>query len=682
MPNKFPEENMYLDIIIEKLNDYLIELDKKVKLYENEFKESKKYLYENRGDMDAMEVFSNEKSISQIVSSGEFISKQKTKIESLINTPYFARIDFRYDDEDEIEKIYIGRNAFIDKFGDMLIYDWRAPVSSMYYDFELGNASYDAPLGKVEGEITLKRQFKITKSKMDYVLESALSIGDEVLQRELSNTSDQRMKNIVATIQKEQNRIIRNEKTDTLIIQGVAGSGKTSIALHRVAYFLFKYREYLSAENVVVISPNKVFADYISNVIPELGEEPIIQLDLEDIETNHLDKQMDFEKYSEQVSELLDAPDENKTERIRFKSSLEFVSLINNYISYIDSNYFNATDYVYNDICIDIEFIKNRYEAYKKRATFSRVDKIADDIIEKIKIEKISEKIPGKGEIRKKLLSMFKYNNTLDLYKDFFKYINKEELFNFNNNKLENCDVFPYIYLKIFVEGIEGIDTIKHVVIDEMQDYTPVQYMVIKALYKCKKTILGDFGQCVNPYNANSLSLLSDIFENSEVVKLNKSYRSTYEIIKFSEQILKQDIEPIERHGELPSIIKCNSLEEELKQIEDTIDNFNKFDYSTMGIICKTKSQAKQIYDKLKDKYEVNLLDIDSLEFKEGIIISTIHMSKGLEFDEIVIPMVDVNNYESDYDRNLLYIACTRAMHKLTLTYHNKITDILSNINI
>ena len=682
MPNKFPEEKMYLDIIIEKLNDYLIELDKKVKLYEDEFKESKKYLYENRGDMDAMEIFSNEKSISQIVSSGEFISKQKTKIESLISTPYFARIDFRYDDEDEIEKIYIGRNAFIDKFGDMLIYDWRAPVSSMYYDFELGNASYDAPLGKVEGEITLKRQFKITKSKMDYVLESALSIGDEVLQRELSNTSDQRMKNIVATIQKEQNRIIRNEKTDTLIIQGVAGSGKTSIALHRVAYFLYKYREYLSAENVVVISPNKVFADYISNVLPELGEEPIIQLDLEDIATNHLDKQMDFEKYSEQVSELLDAPDENKTERIRFKSSLEFVSLINNYISYIDSNYFNATDYVYNDICIDKEFIRNRYEAYKKRAIFSRVDKIADDIIEKIKIEKISEKIPGKGEIRKKLLSMFKYNNTLDLYKDFFKYINKEELFNFNNNKLENCDVFPYIYLKIFVEGIEGIDTIKHVVIDEMQDYTPVQYMVIKSLYKCKKTILGDFGQCVNPYNANSLSLLSDIFENSEVVKLNKSYRSTYEIIKFSEQILKQDIEPIERHGELPSIIKCNSLEEELKQIEDTIDNFNKFDYSTMGIICKTKSQAKQIYDKLKNKYEVNLLDIDSLEFKEGVIISTIHMSKGLEFDEIVIPMVDVNNYESDYDRNLLYIACTRAMHKLTLTYHNEITDILSNINI
>lgn len=420
MSIKFPEENIHLNITIEKLNNYLKELDNKVKLYEAEFKESKKYLYENRRDMDTMEIFSNEKSISQIVNSGDLILKQKIKIESLIDTPYFARIDFKYDGEDEVEKVYIGRSAFIDSFGDMLIYDWRAPISSMYYDFELGYASYDAPLGKVEGDITLKRQFKITKSKMDYVIESALSIGDEILQRELSNTSDQRMKNIVSTIQKEQNKIIRNEKTDILVIQGVAGSGKTSIALHRVAYFLYKYREYLSAENVVVISPNKVFSDYISNVLPELGEEPIIQLDFEDIAKEQLDKSLDFERFAEQVSELLDNPDKDKIERISFKSSLEFVLLLDEYISYIDTNYFNAVDYIYNDICINKEFIRSRYNAYKKRPIFERFDKIADDIIEKIKSEKISEKIPSKGEIRKKLISMFKYNNTLGLYKEFF----------------------------------------------------------------------------------------------------------------------------------------------------------------------------------------------------------------------------------------------------------------------
>ena len=451
MLNKFPEEKIHLEEIIKNLNIYLNELDKKVKLYEEEFKESKKYLYENRGDMDSMEIFSNEKSISQIVNAGEFISKQKTKIESLIDTPYFARIDFKYYEDDEIEKIYIGRNSFIDDFGDMLIYDWRAPVSSMYYDYELGNAHYNAPVGKIEGQITLKRQFKIIKSYLEYVLESNLSIGDEILQRELSNTSDQRMKNIVATIQKEQNKIIRNEKADTLIIQGVAGSGKTSIALHRVAYFLYKYREYLSAENVVIISPNKVFADYISNVLPELGEEPIIQLDIEDIARVQLDKKLEFETFSKQVSELLEKEDKNKVERINFKASLAFVLLLDKYIKYINVNYFEANNFVYGDIFIEKEFIVDRYNSYNKRPIFERLDKIVDDIIEKVKIEKISEKVPSKGEIRKKIVPMFKYNNTLDLYKDFFKYINKEELFIFNDiNKLENSDVFPYIFKNIY----------------------------------------------------------------------------------------------------------------------------------------------------------------------------------------------------------------------------------------
>lgn len=312
MLSKFPEEKINLDATIDKLNEHLQELDEKVKFYEEEFKESKKYLSSNISDMDAMEIFSNEKSISQIVNSGDLISKRKAKIEMLIDSPYFARIDFMYCGEDDVEKIYIGRSAFMDNLGDMIIYDWRAPISGMYYDFELGNASYDAPIGKIEGNITLKRQFKISKGNIEYVLESDISIGDEILQRELSNTSDQKMKNIVSTIQKEQNRIIRNEKNNTLIIQGVAGSGKTSIALHRVAYFLYKYRENLSAENIAIISPNKVFSDYISNVLPELGEEPIIQLDLEDIATEELDNKLDFEKFIEQVNELLEIDDKDK----------------------------------------------------------------------------------------------------------------------------------------------------------------------------------------------------------------------------------------------------------------------------------------------------------------------------------------------------------------------------------
>lgn len=678
MLSKFPEEKIHLDATIDKLNEHLQELDEKVKFYEKEFKESKKYLSSNRSDMDSMEIFSNEKSINQIVNSGDFISERKAKIEKLIDNPYFARIDFMYRGEDDIEKIYIGRSTFMDKLGDMIIYDWRAPISSMYYDFELGNASYDAPIGKIEGDITLKRQFKISKSNIEYVLESNISIGDEILQRELSKTSDQKMKNIVYTIQKEQNRIIRNEKNDTLIIQGVAGSGKTSIALHRVAYFLYKYRENLSAENIAIISPNKVFADYISNVLPELGEETIIQLDLEDIATEELDNKLGFEKFIEQVNELLEIDDKDKIQRINFKSSLEFISLLDDYIHYIDVDNFNEDNLVLDDICIEKEFIRSRYNAYNKKPIMERFNKIAEDIIEKVKLEKISEKIPSKGEIRKKLLAMCKYKNTLDLYRNFFRYINKEELFKFKSkNTLEYNDVFPYIYLKIFIEGINKRNSIKHLVVDEMQDYTPIQYMVLKNMYKCKKTLLGDFGQCVNPYNSNSIKLLLDMFEDSEAVVLNKSYRSTYEIIRFAQNILKQNIEPIQRHGEKPNIIKCESLQDELKEIENIIIEFNKSSYSTLGIMCKTPTHANEIYNKLSQKYDVNLLCSDSLEFKEGITISTIHMSKGLEFDEVIIPTVDSNLYKTEYDKNLLYIACTRAMHKLTLTYYGNVTEIL-----
>lgn len=388
MLSKFPEEKIHLDATIDKLNEHLQELDEKVKFYEKEFKESKKYLSSNRSDMDSMEIFSNEKSINQIVNSGDFISERKAKIEKLIDNPYFARIDFMYRGEDDVEKIYIGRNTFMDNLGDMIIYDWRAPISSMYYDFELGNASYDAPMGKIEGDITLKRQFKISKSNIEYVLESNISIGDEILQRELSKTSDQKMKNIVSTIQKEQNRIIRNEKNNTLIIQGVAGSGKTSIALHRVAYFLYKYRENLSAENIAIISPNKVFADYISNVLPELGEEPIIQLDLEDIATEELGNKLDFEKFIEQVNELLEIDDKDKIQRINFKSSLEFISLLDDYINYIDVDNFNEDNLVLDDICIEKEFIRSRYNAYNKKPIMERFNKIAEDIIEKVKLEK------------------------------------------------------------------------------------------------------------------------------------------------------------------------------------------------------------------------------------------------------------------------------------------------------
>lgn len=681
MSVNFPEETKHLDRIIGRLQDALNELDERVKAYADEFKESMKYLAENRSDMDGMEIFSNQTSISQMIRSGTHTVERRTKIAKLIDSPYFARIDFKLVDENEADPVYIGRFSFSDDDNNMLIYDWRAPISSMYYDFELGHAFYEAPAGVIEGELTRKRQFKIKNGQMEYALESSISIIDEVLQRELSSNSDQKMKNIVATIQKEQNKIIRNENADVLVIQGVAGSGKTSIALHRIAYFLYKYKERLSAQNVVIISPNKVFADYISNVLPELGEEPIVEVGFEDIAAEQLHNVLEFERYAVEIDRLLDGHDQQLAERTRFKSSLEFLTQLDEYLEFASEQYFEPQDCTFGSVTVSKDFIQKRYQAYKNQPISQRFAEITEDIILLIKKESVMERkipVPTKKAVMKKLLSMFKFTSTLALYTHFFTFIDRPEMFVFKSkNTLEHADVFPYIYVKIFFEGIEGLDGIQHVVIDEMQDYTPVQYAVIKKLYKCKKTILGDFGQIVNPYNSNSLQSLKKLFENVEFMELNKSYRSTYEIISFAQRIQQSNIAPIERHGEEPRIIPCDSSQSELASIEKLLTDFRNSSYSSLGIICKTNRQAKELYDALHEKHDVHVLDFNSEKFIDGITITTIHMSKGLEFDEVIIPSANAERYQTDFDRSLLYIACTRAMHKLTLTYHGEITSLL-----
>jgi len=673
------DETKYLEIISEKLKDSLKELDESVSRYENEYKESMKYLWENRSGMDKMEIFSNEKSVSQIVSSGEFTAKRRTVIEKLMDSPYFARIDFKYNDGDEEEPFYIGRFSYVDKNGNMLIYDWRAPIAGMYYDFELGPAFYNAPVGIIEGEITLKRQYKIKNGIMEYALESSISINDEVLQKELSHTSDQRMKNIVATIQKEQNQIIRNENADVLVIQGVAGSGKTSIALHRVAYFLYKYKEHLSAQNIMIISPNRVFADYISNVLPELGEEPVTEAGFEDIAAELLDHSLEFETYAEQIEEILEENDPSLAERIKYKSSLEFLYLLDEYLKQADENWFCPCDCTFGKITIPKEFIQAKYLALKSKPMLQRLDEISGSIIEKLKSESgFERKLPGKRDFQKQLSSMLKADNMLTFYIGFFEYIGRPDLFMLKSGcKLEATDVYPYLYLKIYVEGANDFKDFKHIMIDEMQDYTPVQYAVIKKLFHCRKTILGDFGQTVNPYNTISREAFMYLYENAELIELTKSYRSTYEIIRFAQKIQDHAIDPIERHGDEPEVIKCENRISELSTIDGILEKFKKSNYSTVGIICKLMLQAEEFFKELSKLHEVVLLDINSSVFKNGITITTIHMAKGLEFDEVILPSVNAAVYKSEHDKNLLCIACTRAMHRLSLTYYGEASTIL-----
>jgi len=671
----FPDEMDHLETIKVKLCGALKDFDEAVEHYDKEYMDSKRYLANYRHEIDPREIFQNELAMKQIESSGIFAVQMRDKIAKLVNSPYFARIDFRADGDETPSIYYIGRFAFaVDS--KILIFDWRAPVSSMFYDCELGKAYYEAPVGRIEGELTRKRQFKIKQGQMEYALESSINIQDNVLQRELSHTSDEKMKTIIATIQKEQNQIIRSEKADNIVIQGVAGSGKTSIALHRIAYLLYRYKDRLSANNVVIISPNKVFADYISNVLPELGEEPIYEMSFADIAEIQLDGIVKFEPAEDPV----EIEDLEWAERVRFKSTFEFVEKMDEYLEYAATAYFEPTEYTFGRFKAAKEWISERYNAYKKYPIKKRLNEVSKDILDRFETENIrGEELPKQRTILRKLIFMLKKKNTMALYKDFYQWLNMPKKLVFPaKNTLEWADVYPFIYFHATLEGLKENILIRHLVIDEMQDYTPAQYAVINKLFLCRKTILGDFGQTINPYHLHSLDDFRKLYDSVQIVELNKSYRSTFEIITFAKRILHvAALEPIERHGKEPEVIPCCDSREEIKQIKERINAFRNSEYVTLGIILKTSKQASALYQALLDEYDVNLLTPDSLSFANGVSITSIQMSKGLEFDEVIIPSVNSETYYTDYDRNLLYIACTRAMHQLSLTYSGKPTKLI-----
>lgn len=553
----------------------------------------------------------------------------------------------------------------------------------MFYDFEVGKAFFTAPVGEIAGEILLKRQYRIKDSKMEYMIESSININDDVLQKELSSTSDEKMKNIVATIQKEQNVIIRNDTSDVLLIQGVAGSGKTSIALHRVAFLLYKYKKTLNSKNILIISPNKVFADYISNVLPELGEEEILEVCFDEIAEKELGTQYKFQTFYEQVSELIHEADDAAIMRIRYKATTDFVKELDSFLEYVNAEYFTASDIDIDTVKVPKEYLQRRYTAYNKIPIQQRLELLAQDIIESSRTSdgKVL-KVYTARKIQSYIQNMFRCKDALSLYKDFYNRIGKPEMFCLKQSKtLEFSDVFPFVYLKIFFYGAENYHYVKHLLVDEMQDYTPIQYAVLSKLFKCKMTILGDSSQSVNPYSSSSIEEINQIYKDADCVELCKSYRSTYEITDFAQKIQEnKKLVPIVRHGAEPTVTQCADKMDEFSQIKDKVNEFLQSDYSSLGIICKTQAQANEIYKTFYDlDFKVSLLNGDSKEFKNGIIITPAFIAKGLEFDQVIIPFVSEAIYKTDLDKSMLYIACTRAMHKLDLTYTGTMTALLQN---
>ena len=671
------QEKEYLKQIISFLKKVIGNTDASVKDHVDTLAEYKDYIWSNK-DIDPHEIRSMRESILNHFALGESVINKRKRLTKILAIPYFGRIDFLEKKENsKVMPIYIGIHTFYDpESRATLIHDWRAPVSSMFYDHELGEAGYRSPSGEIKGEISLKRQYRIRGGKMEFMIESALTVHDDILQKELSSNVDDKMKNIVATIQREQNRIIRNEDIRTLIIQGVAGSGKTSIALHRIAYLLYTFRDSISSKDILIVSPNKVFSDYISNVLPELGEETVPETSMEQILSGVLEHKYKYQTYFGLVNELLEKPSSSLIDRIAYKASFGFISELDKFILHIENTYFKAADVKLTKyITIPAPFIEEQYLRFNRYPIRRRFDAMADYMLDMLKIQyAFTVTTAGRNLLKKEIRLMFAGNNDIQVYKDFFKWTNNPGMFKMRKgHTLEYSDLAPLAYLHLALEGSGNQPfRVKHLLIDEMQDYSPIQYKVIQKLFPCRKTVLGDAGQSVNPYGSSTAETIQKSLTASEIMKLCKSYRSTFEITDFAQKIHPNaELEPVARHGEKPQILQFGSAVEELSGIMGLISTYRKSGYKSLGIICKTEQQAREMADVLKSyANDISFLSSQSSAFVQGIVITSAHMAKGLEFDEVIIPQTDERNYRSEIDKSMLYVAVTRATHRLTLTFH------------
>ena len=438
----------------------------------------------------------------------------------------------------------------------------------------------------------------------------------------------------------------------------------------------------ISSKDILIISPNKVFGDYISNVLPELGEESVPETSMEQILSGVLENKYKYQNFFEQVTELLEKTSSDFIERIKYKSSFEFISQLDKFILYMENNYFKAAEVkLTRHITIPAEYIEEQFRRFNRYPMRQRSEAMTDYILEMMKVQyyftiTTSEKNLLKKEIKK----MFAGNNDLQIYKEFFVWVGKPELFKLRKNRmLEYADLAPLAYLHLALDGNIASSGAKHLLIDEMQDYSPIQYKVIQKLYPCRKTILGDASQSVNPYGSSTADMIRKTFTIGEIMKLCKSYRSTFEITDFSQKIqTNHELEPIIRHGEPPAILRFEDVKQEILGIFSIISSFKKSGYTSLGIVCKTETQARELSESLRvHTGDIHFLSNQSSAFMKGIIVTSSHMAKGLEFDEVIVPYVNGKNYNSAIDKSMLYVAVTRAMHRLTLTYNGRPSEFI-----
>lgn len=604
----------------------------------------------------------------------------------------------------------------------------------MFYDYEIGEANYKCPKGIIDGKLTLKRQYKINNGEIEYMFDSSLKIDDEMLQDILSKSTDSKMKTIVTTIQREQNKVIRNEEYKNLIVQGSAGSGKTSVALHRIAYLLYKYRDKITPRNIVIFSPNEIFNEYISNVLPQLGEDNMCQTTFKEYMHRTLGGELIKEDYCEMMEYILGSKEETSYKKrisnIKYKSSMEFIDVLKQYVTYVEKADRNFKDIIFRDklIISSMDLQKLFFKDYMQLPVKRRLQKIKGRILfliepyEKHRIEEVAIELKDSGsyidkvEIMERSIAIVK-NEMKDIYYEinrmtefdlvgiYKKLIEKLELFSVSSNTeycekrideiksytLENLkarifnyeDQPPLLYLKGALGDLPRTSEIKYVIIDEAQDYTPLQYEIFYQLFHhANITMLGDLNQSINPFmNVGDYNNISHIFpkNNTWIINLTKSYRSTMEITRFSRMLLNKEIadEYVERSGDKPLILGFPEEQAIKERLLKDIRLYKERGYKSIGIITRTVKEAAEVYIFLKDKIHVKAIIKDDDEYISDTLVISAYLAKGLEFDVVLIYNAGNENYSCEEERQLLYTACTRALHVLCIYYSGKRTPLL-----
>lgn len=627
-------------------------------------------------------------------------------LEKMIKSPYFARIDFKFDDEDEFEKIYIGRSSLRkNSYQEMYVYDWRSPIASVFYRFMTGEAFYDAPCGRVTGELNLKRQYEIKNGILEYFFDSDVQIVDEFLRQLLSQNTTAKMKAIVETIQHEQDVVIRDMENDLLMVQGVAGSGKTSIALHRAAYLMYQgLQTKLSANNIMIISPNSIFEQYISNVLPELGEDNVISSVFEDILSELLNGRK-IQSRNDFLENLIVNSKYKEISRnsIEFKTSSFFREILDQFLIDIPRQWIEFEDVYYEGKCVvSGQILKDKILGRPETPLGIKLEQLEDYILEQIFGT-------GKGRGHKEEKNLIKQEiqkfikiDIVELYKILFSneaYFysllqnsnpsqNIKNIWKYTKENLEADSLYyddaiaiAYLYLKIY--GTNKYKNIKQVVIDEAQDYYPLQYEIFNLLFSnAKFTILGDMKQTLA--KKEDISFYEQIQKilnkkKSSLIMLDKSFRCTNEILNFSLKFIEQSsqIKSFNRNGDSPKVYIADNSEIFIDEIVKEIKLCQEKGFQSICLICKTEKNSTYLFNKIKHKLDIQLIKNGSVSDLQGVFILPVYMSKGLEFDTVLICDADSQNYHDEDDKNLLYVACTRALHKLSLFCENGVSPLI-----